>query len=161
MVLEVGLEKGFQTAIGEFILMQLQLACVVFTYQLGTKAHYYGRTILHGGAKYRTTGHGFVLFHAKFSDNYRMYSRSHFCLRTRAVDIVDCLLSIWKFTSKLDAVPVRHVFCVSRLLHGCLQHLYSTLPDLSGRRQLMIGQTGKNGWKTLEELGLQQIGVES
>ncbi|CAL9159553.1 unnamed protein product, partial [Musa hybrid cultivar] len=113
MVMEVGLEKGFQSAIGEFILMQLQLACVVFTFQLGTKPHYYGRTILHGGAKYRTTGHGFVLFHAKFADNYRMYSRSHFCLRTRAVDIVDCLLSIWKFTSKLDAVPVRHVFCVS------------------------------------------------
>ncbi|CAL9052134.1 unnamed protein product [Musa banksii] len=78
MVMEVGLEKGFRTAIGEFILMQLQLAPVFFTFQLGTKAHYYGRTILHGGAKYRATGRGFVVFHAKFADNYRMYSRSHF-----------------------------------------------------------------------------------
>ncbi|WOK98671.1 callose synthase 7-like isoform X1 [Canna indica] len=78
MVMEVGLEKGFRTAIGEFIIMQLQLAPVFFTFQLGTKAHYYGRTILHGGAKYRPTGRGFVVFHAKFAENYRMYSRSHF-----------------------------------------------------------------------------------
>ncbi|URE03284.1 1,3-beta-glucan synthase component, partial [Musa troglodytarum] len=75
---------------------------------LGTKAHYCGRPILRGRAKYRTTGHSFVLFHAKFADNYCMLSRSHFCLRTRAVDIVDRLLSIWKFTTKLNAVPVRH-----------------------------------------------------
>ncbi|XP_072994078.1 callose synthase 7-like [Typha latifolia] len=78
MVMEVGLEKGFRTALGEFIIMQLQLASVFFTFELGTKAHYYGRTILHGGAKYRATGRGFVVFHAKYADNYRMYSRSHF-----------------------------------------------------------------------------------
>ncbi|KAL6607973.1 hypothetical protein ACP70R_041036 [Stipagrostis hirtigluma subsp. patula] len=78
MVMEVGLEKGFRTALGEFVIMQLQLATVFFTFQLGTKTHYYGRTILHGGAKYRPTGRGFVVYHAKFADNYRMYSRSHF-----------------------------------------------------------------------------------
>ncbi|CAM0881255.1 unnamed protein product [Alopecurus aequalis] len=78
MVMEVGLEKGFRTALGEFVIMQLQLASVFFTFQLGTKTHYYGRTILHGGAKYRPTGRGFVVYHAKFADNYRMYSRSHF-----------------------------------------------------------------------------------
>ncbi|KAG1347013.1 callose synthase 7 [Cocos nucifera] len=78
MVMEIGLEKGFRTAVGEFIIMQLQLASVFFTFQLGTKVHYYGRTILHGGAKYRPTGRGFVVFHAKFAENYRMYSRSHF-----------------------------------------------------------------------------------
>lgn len=78
MVMEIGLEKGFRTALGDFIIMQLQLASVFFTFQLGTKAHYYGRTILHGGSKYRATGRGFVVFHAKFADNYRMYSRSHF-----------------------------------------------------------------------------------
>jgi callose synthase len=64
--------------LGDFIIMQLQLASVFFTFQLGTKAHYYGRTLLHGGSKYRPTGRGFVVFHAKFADNYRMYSRSHF-----------------------------------------------------------------------------------
>ncbi|KMT02455.1 hypothetical protein BVRB_9g204040 [Beta vulgaris subsp. vulgaris] len=78
MIMEIGLERGFRTAIGDFIIMQLQLASVFFTFQLGTKAHYYGRTILHGGSKYRATGRGFVIFHAKFADNYRRYSRSHF-----------------------------------------------------------------------------------
>lgn len=78
MVMEIGLEKGFRTALGDFIIMQLQLASVFFTFQLGTKAHYYGRTILHGGSKYRATGRGFGVFHAKFAENYRLYSRSHF-----------------------------------------------------------------------------------
>lgn len=78
MVMEIGLEKGFRTALGDFVLMQLQLASVFFTFQLGTKAHYFGRTILHGGSKYRATGRGFVVFHAKYAENYRMYSRSHF-----------------------------------------------------------------------------------
>ncbi|XWS30102.1 hypothetical protein CRYUN_Cryun24cG0089100 [Craigia yunnanensis] len=78
MVMEIGLEKGFRIALCDFIIMQLQLASVFFTFELGTKAHYYGRTILHGGSKYRATGRGFVVFHAKFAVNYRLYSRSHF-----------------------------------------------------------------------------------
>ena len=78
MVMEIALEKGFRTALGDFIIMQLQLASVFFTFQLGTKAHYYGRTILHGGSKYRATGRGFVVFHEMFAANYRLYSRSHF-----------------------------------------------------------------------------------
>ncbi|XP_066330034.1 putative callose synthase 8 isoform X2 [Miscanthus floridulus] len=78
MVMELGLEKGFRSALSDFILMQLQLASVFFTFSLGTKAHYYGRTILHGGAKYRPTGRKFVVFHASFTENYQLYSRSHF-----------------------------------------------------------------------------------
>lgn len=78
MFMEIGLERGFRTAIGEMIIMQLQLASVFFTFSLGTKLHYFGRTILHGGAKYRATGRGFVVRHEKFAENYRMYSRSHF-----------------------------------------------------------------------------------
>ncbi|GMH27282.1 hypothetical protein Nepgr_029125 [Nepenthes gracilis] len=78
MVMEIGLEKGFRTALIDFFVMQLQLAPVFFTFSLGTKTHYYGRTLLHGGAQYRGTGRGFVVFHAKFADNYRLYSRSHF-----------------------------------------------------------------------------------
>ncbi|XVE83338.1 hypothetical protein DITRI_Ditri16bG0080900 [Diplodiscus trichospermus] len=78
MVMEIGLERGFRTALGDFIIMQLQLAAVFFTFSLGTRAHYFGRTILHGGAKYRATGRGFVVRHEKFAENYRMYSRSHF-----------------------------------------------------------------------------------
>ncbi|XP_010265915.1 PREDICTED: callose synthase 3 [Nelumbo nucifera] len=78
MMMEIGLERGFRTALSDFVLMQLQLAPVFFTFSLGTKTHYYGRTLLHGGAEYRGTGRGFVVFHAKFADNYRLYSRSHF-----------------------------------------------------------------------------------
>ena len=31
--------------------MQFQLCSVFFTFSLGTRTHYFGRTILHGGAK--------------------------------------------------------------------------------------------------------------
>ncbi|KAL1290898.1 hypothetical protein HN51_059442 [Arachis hypogaea] len=78
MIMEIGLERGFRSAMGEMIIMQLQLAPVFFTFSLGTKLHYYGRTLLHGGAKYRATGRGFVVRHEKFAENYRLYSRSHF-----------------------------------------------------------------------------------
>ncbi|KAL6645417.1 hypothetical protein ACP70R_017025 [Stipagrostis hirtigluma subsp. patula] len=78
MMMEIGLEKGFGKALSEFIMMNLQLAAVFFTFSLGTKTHYYGRMLLHGGAQYRGTGRGFVVFHAKFAENYRLYSRSHF-----------------------------------------------------------------------------------
>ncbi|KAG8391331.1 hypothetical protein BUALT_Bualt01G0176700 [Buddleja alternifolia] len=78
MMMEIGLERGFRNALTDFVLMQLQLAPVFFTFSLGTRTHHYGRTLLHGGARYRGTGRGFVVFHAKFADNYRLYSRSHF-----------------------------------------------------------------------------------
>lgn len=78
MIMEIGLEEGFRKAFTDFVMMQLQLASVFFTFALGTKTHYFGRTLLHGGAQYRGTGRGFVVFHAKFADNYRLYSRSHF-----------------------------------------------------------------------------------
>ncbi|XP_057496432.1 callose synthase 5 [Actinidia eriantha] len=90
MVMEMGLERGFRTALGELIIMQLQLASVFFTFSLGTKVHYFGRTILHGGAKYRATGRGFVVRHEKFAENYRMYSRSHF---VKALEIMILLIS--------------------------------------------------------------------
>ncbi|CAD5184157.1 unnamed protein product [Musa acuminata subsp. malaccensis] len=78
MMMELGLEKGVRMALSDFILMQLQLASIFFTFSLGTKAHHFGRTLLHGGAKYRPTGRKFVVFHASFSENYQLYSRSHF-----------------------------------------------------------------------------------
>ncbi|XP_071715908.1 putative callose synthase 8 [Rutidosis leptorrhynchoides] len=78
MVMEITLERGFLSALKDFVLMQLQLAAVFFTFSLGTKTHYFGRTILHGGAKYRPTGRKVVVFHSSFTENYRLYSRSHF-----------------------------------------------------------------------------------
>ena len=76
MVMEIDLEKGFRTALSDFIIMQIQLVSVFFTFQIGTKAHYYGRTLLHGGSKYQARG--ILAFHAKFTDNHRLYLRSHF-----------------------------------------------------------------------------------
>ncbi|KAL8159934.1 LOW QUALITY PROTEIN: hypothetical protein V2J09_001471 [Rumex salicifolius] len=78
MILGCILEQGFFRAIVSFLTMQFQLCSVFFTFSLGTRTHYFGRTILHGGAKYHATGRGFVVRHIKFAENYRLYSRSHF-----------------------------------------------------------------------------------
>ncbi|CAL5394526.1 unnamed protein product [Camellia sinensis] len=78
MIVENSLEQGFLGAIWDFITMQLQLSFVFYTFSMGTRAHYFGRTILHGGAKYRATGRGFVVQHKSFAENYRLYARSHF-----------------------------------------------------------------------------------
>ncbi|RYR60186.1 hypothetical protein Ahy_A04g017258 isoform E [Arachis hypogaea] len=80
MFMEISLERGYRAAVSEFILMQFQLAPMFFMFSLGTMSHYFGRTLLHGGAIpiYRSTGRGFVVFHVNFAENYRFYSRSHF-----------------------------------------------------------------------------------
>ncbi|PHT43486.1 Callose synthase 12 [Capsicum baccatum] len=78
MIVENSLEHGFLTSIWEFITMMLQLSSVFYTFSMGTHAHYFGRTILHGGAKYRATGRGFVVQHKSFAENYRLYARSYF-----------------------------------------------------------------------------------
>ena len=78
MIVENSLEHGFLPAIWNFLTMQLQLASFFYTFSLGTRTHFFGRTILHGGAKYRATGRGFVVQHKSFAENYRLYARSHF-----------------------------------------------------------------------------------
>nr|XP_023882151.1 callose synthase 11-like [Quercus suber]XP_023882152.1 callose synthase 11-like [Quercus suber] len=78
MIVENSLEHGFLPAVWDFITMQLQLASLFYTFSLGTRTHFFGRTVLHGGAKYRATGRGFVVQHRSFADNYRLYARSHF-----------------------------------------------------------------------------------
>ncbi|CAL4941189.1 unnamed protein product [Urochloa decumbens] len=78
MIMGFILELGLLKAVFSFITMQLQFCSVFFTFSLGTRTHYFGRTILHGGAKYHATGRGFVVRHIKFAENYRLYSRSHF-----------------------------------------------------------------------------------
>ncbi|KAL4289406.1 hypothetical protein AHAS_Ahas19G0383000 [Arachis hypogaea] len=89
MVLGFILEQGFLRAVVSFVTMQFQLCSVFFTFSLGTKTHYFGRTILHGGARYQATGRGFVVRHIKFSENYRLYSRSHF---VKALEVVLLLI---------------------------------------------------------------------
>lgn len=78
MIVENSLELGFLHAIWDFLTMQLQLSSVFYTFSMGTRTHFFGRTILHGGAKYRATGRGFVVQHKSFAENYRLYARSHF-----------------------------------------------------------------------------------
>lgn len=41
----------YMQAFVQFITMQFQLCSVFFTFSLGTRTHYFGRAILHGGAK--------------------------------------------------------------------------------------------------------------
>lgn len=99
MIMEIGLERGFRTALGDLIIMNLQLAMVFFTFSLGTKAHYFGRTVLHGGAKYRATGRGFVVRHEKFAENYRLYSRSHFTKGLELMVLLICYTAYGKAAS--------------------------------------------------------------
>ncbi|XP_010940236.1 callose synthase 3 [Elaeis guineensis] len=106
MMMEIGLERGFRKALSDFVLMQLQLASVFFTFSLGTKTHYYGRTLLHGGAEYRGTGRGFVVFHAKFADNYRFYSRSHF---VKGIELM-ILLIIYEIFGQSYRGAVAYIF---------------------------------------------------
>ncbi|XP_024386165.1 callose synthase 9 isoform X3 [Physcomitrium patens] len=89
MIMNFVLEEGILKAIISFLTMQLQLSSVFFTFSLGTRTHYFGRTILHGGAKYASTGRGFVVAHIPFAENYRMYSRSHF---VKALEIMLLLI---------------------------------------------------------------------
>lgn len=89
MILGFILEQGFLKAIVSFVTMQMQLCSIFFTFSLGTRTHYFGRTILHGGAKYKATGRGFVVQHIKFAENYRLYSRSHF---VKALEVAMLLL---------------------------------------------------------------------
>lgn len=78
MIIENSLEQGFLPAVWDFFTMQMMFSSTFYTFSMGTKSHYYGRTILHGGAKYRATGRGFVVQHKSFAENYRLYARSHF-----------------------------------------------------------------------------------
>ncbi|XP_078438766.1 callose synthase 12-like [Wolffia australiana] len=105
MIVENSLEHGFLTAVWEFITMQLQMASVFFTFSMGTRAHYFGRTILHGGAKYRPTGRGFVVQHKSFGENYRLYARSHF---VKAIEL-GIILTIYASYSPLAKNTVVYI----------------------------------------------------
>ncbi|KAL6573993.1 Callose synthase 11 [Orobanche hederae] len=99
MIIENSIERGFLPAAWDFITMQLQLASVFYTFSLGTRSHFFGRTILHGGAKYRATGRGFVVQHKRFAENYRLYARSHF---VKAIEL-GIILTVYASTSPFTA----------------------------------------------------------
>lgn len=97
MIVENTLEHGFLPALWDFLTMQLQLASLFYTFSMGTQSHFFGRTILHGGAKYRATGRGFVVQHKSFAENYRLYARSHF---VKAVEL-GVILTVYAANSPL------------------------------------------------------------
>ncbi|GFP98304.1 callose synthase 11 [Phtheirospermum japonicum] len=99
MIIENSIERGFLPAIWDFVTMQLELASIFYTFSLGTRSHFFGRTILHGGAKYRATGRGFVVQHKSFAENYRLYARSHF---VKAIEL-GIILIVYASTSPLAA----------------------------------------------------------
>ncbi|CAH9106645.1 unnamed protein product [Cuscuta epithymum] len=104
MILGFILEQGFLKAIVSFVTMQVQLCTVFFTFSLGTRTHYFGRTILHGGARYQATGRGFVVRHIKFSENYRLYARSHFVKGMEIVLLLVVYLAYGFSTSAISYV---------------------------------------------------------
>jgi len=106
--IEIGVESGFLKVLFEIITMQIQLSNGFFLFSLGPKAHYFGHTIMHGGSKHRATRHGFVIYHKRFAENYRMYSRSH---HVKAMDILIILIYF-----RLDAQDFNIVVCSSMFI---------------------------------------------
>eukprot|EP00466_Bigelowiella_natans_P015383 jgi/Bigna1/89334/estExt_fgenesh1_pg.C_470088 len=78
IICSIGLERGSWKAICKVLYMLISGGPLFFMFHMGTKAHYFARTILSGGAKYRPTGRGFVADHTKFAELFRFYSHSHF-----------------------------------------------------------------------------------
>ncbi|KAH0457660.1 hypothetical protein IEQ34_012975 [Dendrobium chrysotoxum] len=76
MVIEIGLKRGFKTALSNIIIMQVQLYLVFFTFLLGTKSNYFGRTIVRPKQNIELLDEDSL--GDKFAENYKMYSRSHF-----------------------------------------------------------------------------------
>lgn len=95
MIVENSLEWGFTDAAWHFLLMMLQLCFVFYTYSLATKGHYFGRTLLHGGAIYKSTGRDFVVKRETFVTNYRYHSRSHF---VKGVELIILLIIYAKYS---------------------------------------------------------------
>lgn len=69
----------FLQAVFSFITMQLQLCSVFFTFSLGTRTHYFGRTILHGGAKVRIAFSGLPCLEGLFFPLHFFCSEISFC----------------------------------------------------------------------------------
>ncbi|KAH9189347.1 hypothetical protein AeNC1_008675, partial [Aphanomyces euteiches] len=90
----VGVESGFRHGITFLFWNVLSLGPLFFTFQMGTRMHYFDRTLIHGGAKYRATGRGFTIKHEKFAELYRFYAFSHFYRGVELVSLL-CLYSAY------------------------------------------------------------------
>jgi len=77
MLATISVNRGFKVAIRELVVLIFTGGPLYFLFHIGTKWHYYGQTILAGGAKYRATGRGFVTKHTSFDELFRFYASSH------------------------------------------------------------------------------------
>ncbi|VFQ97361.1 unnamed protein product [Cuscuta campestris] len=152
--------------------MQFQLCTVFFTSSLGTRTHYFGRTILHGGARYQAqaTGRGFVVRHIKFSENYRLYARSHFAKGMEIVLLLVVYLAYgfstewrlyfcWLYILRMALAHVLYRTFFSRLAAGSwlflgyLHHICLIHLALSGKRRWRTSEIGQTGFCI--EVGLE------
>ncbi|CDY67747.1 BnaUnng02530D, partial [Brassica napus] len=160
MILGFILEQGFLQAIVSFTAMQFQLCTVFFTFSIGTRAHYFGRTLLHGGAsvcqQYKTTGRGFVVKHIKFSENYRLYSRSHF---VKGMEVI-LLLVVYLACGNDEAGSVSYILLTVSSCFLAFSWLFAPyLFNLSGFERQKVVEDFKEWTKWLFHRG-GGIGVE-
>ena len=94
----IGVERGFRHGIAYLLWNCLTLGPIFFTFNMGTRMHYFDRTLIHGGARYRATGRGFTIKHEKFAELFRFYAYSHFY---RGVELA-FLLSLYGFYATLS-----------------------------------------------------------
>ncbi|CAI5724003.1 unnamed protein product [Peronospora destructor] len=94
VVAVVGVEQGFRHGFTYLLWNIMTLGPIFFTFQMGTRMHYFDRTLIHGGAKYRATGRGFTIKHEKFAELYRFYAFSHFY---RGVELLFLLLIFYAY----------------------------------------------------------------
>ncbi|GMF10475.1 unnamed protein product [Phytophthora lilii] len=90
----VGVEQGFRHGFTYLLWNVMTLGPIFFTFQMGTRMHYFDRTLIHGGAKYRATGRGFTIKHEKFAELFRFYAFSHFY---RGVELLFLLLMFYAY----------------------------------------------------------------
>lgn len=92
----LGVSRGFRTAAILTMQMLLTGGPLFFCFAMATKAYYFERTILAGGAKYRPTGRGFITKHEAFAEIYRFHAASHF---SKALELYICISLYHQFTS--------------------------------------------------------------
>jgi hypothetical protein len=77
LVAELILEKGPKAAIVQMIRVLCRGGPFFFMFHIRTKAYYYDRTLVLGGAGYKATGRGFVLKKEGFVELFSMFHYSH------------------------------------------------------------------------------------
>ncbi len=90
----LGAERGVGRMLAQVGVMIFSGGPLYFLFQLGTKMHFFERTLMGGGAQYRPTGRDFVTRRDSVDELYRCYAFSHFY---KAVELLG-LLSLYGFT---------------------------------------------------------------